>query len=113
MDQDYSYSCVSQALSAIKFVHCRVLGCESPVARIPRPRKGRYLPTVLSRGEVKRLLSAMRTPKHRAVWLVLYSAGLRVEGALRLRLEDIDSERGLIFVRDGKGRKDRVVMLAA
>jgi integrase len=112
MDHEYSFSYVSQALSAIKFVHTRVLGCESPVARIPRPRKGRYLPTVLSRGEVKRLLAALKDPKHRALALVLYSAGLRVGEALRLRLEDIDSERGLIFVRDGKGRKDREVMLA-
>jgi len=112
MDQDYSFSYVSQALSALKFVHTRVLRCDSPVARIPRPRKGKYLPTVLSRGEVKRLLAALRDPKHRAVVLVLYSAGLRVGEALRLRLEDIDSERGVILVRDGKGRKDRVVMLA-
>jgi site-specific recombinase XerD len=112
MDQDYSFSYVIQALSAIKFVHTRVLHCDSPVARIPRPRKGRHLPTVLSRGEVKRLLAALRCPKHRAVVLVLYSAGLRVGEALRLRLEDIDSERGVILVRDGKGRKDRVVMLA-
>ena len=112
IDQDYSFSYVSQALSAIKFVHTRVLRCDSPVANIPRPRKGRFLPTVLSREEVKRLLAALRDPKHRAVVLVLYSAGLRVGEALRLRLEDIDSERGVILVRDGKGRKDRVVMLA-
>jgi len=112
MDQDYSYSYVSQALSAIKFVHRQLLRCESPVARIPRPRKGSPLPTVLGRGEVKRFLAELRNPKHRAVVLVLYSSGLRVGEALRLRLEDIDSERGVIHVRDGKGRKDRVVMLA-
>jgi len=112
MDKGYSFSYVSQALSAIKFVHLNVLRCESPVARIPRPRKGKYLPTVLSRGEVKSLLGAVKDPKHRAVMMVLYSAGLRVGEALRLRVQDIDSERGLIFVRDGKGRKDRMVMLA-
>jgi site-specific recombinase XerD len=110
--REYSYSYVSQALSAIKFVHLHVLHCDSPVARIPRPRKGRYLPTVLSRGEVKGLLQAVKDPKHRAVVMVLYSAGLRVGEALRLRVQDIDSERGLIFVRDGKGRMDRMVMLA-
>ncbi len=112
MDQGYSYSYVSQALSAIKFLHREVLRCDSPVARIPRPRKGRYLPTILGRREVKRLLDALRTPKHRALVLLLYSAGLRVGEALRLRVSDIDSERKLIHVRDGKGRKDRVVMLA-
>jgi site-specific recombinase XerD len=112
MEKGYSYSYVSQALSAIKFVHLRVLHCDSPVARIPRPRKGRYLPTVLSRKEVKALLDALKNPKHRAVAMVMYSAGLRVGEALRLRVQDIDSGRGLIFVRDGKGRKDRMVMLA-
>ena len=112
LDADYSYSYVSQALSAIKFVHVHVLRCPSPVARLPRPKQGKHLPTVLSRREVKRLLEAMRCPKHRAVAMVLYSGGLRVGEALRLRLQDIDSERGVIHVRDGKGRKDRLVMLA-
>lgn len=112
MDKGYSYSYVSQALSALKFVHTQVLRCSSPVARIPRPKKGKYLPTVLSRGEVKRLLAKLKDPKHHAVAMVLYSSGLRIGEALRLRVQDIDSERGLIFVRDGKGRKDRMVMLA-
>lgn len=112
MDEGKSHSYVSQALSAIKFVHRQVLHCSSPVARIPRPKKGKYLPTVLGRSEVKRLLDAIKDPKHRAVVMVLYSAGLRIGEALRLRVQDIDSERGLIFVRDGKGRKDRMVMLA-
>ncbi|MBT8395462.1 MAG: tyrosine-type recombinase/integrase, partial [Gemmatimonadetes bacterium] len=112
IEREYSFSYVNQALSAIKFVHRDVLGCESPVARIPRPRRGRHLPNVLAREEVRRLLSELRNPKHRAVALVLYSSGLRVGEALRLRVQDIDSERGLIHVRDGKGRKDRVVMLA-
>jgi site-specific recombinase XerD len=112
MAKGYSYSYVSQALSALKFVHTHVLSCRSPVARIPRPKKGKYLPTVLSRGEVKRLLAKLKDPKHHAVAMVLYSSGLRIGEALRLRVQDIDSERGLIFVRDGKGRKDRMVMLA-
>jgi integrase/recombinase XerD len=112
LDGGYSHSYVSQALSAIKFVHTTVLRCHSPVARLPRPRKGKYLPTVLSRGEVRRLLDELRDPKHRAVALVMYSSGLRIGEALRLRVQDIDSERGLIHVRDGKGRKDRLVMLA-
>lgn len=112
LDKDYSFSYMSQALSAIKFVHTKVLKRASPVARIPRPRKGSHLPTVLSRGEIKRLLAQLRTPKHRAIVLLLYSSGLRVGEALRLRVQDIDSERGLIHVRDGKGRKDRMVMLA-
>lgn len=112
MDGGYSYSYVSQALSAIKFVHGKVLHTNCPVARIPRPKKGKHLPNVLSRKEVRRLLEALTNPKHHAVAMIMYSSGLRVGEALRLRLQDIDSERGVIHVRDGKGRKDRVVMLA-
>jgi site-specific recombinase XerD len=113
LDRGFSFSYVSQALSAMKLVHQQVLRCDSPVARIPRPRGGKHLPTVLSRGEVRRLLDRLRYPKHRAIVLLLYAAGLRVGEAVRLRVEDIDSDRRVIHIRNGKGRKDRVVMLAA
>ncbi len=112
LERGVSHSYVSQALSALKLVHEKVLHTASPVARLPRPKGGRPLPTVLSRGEVKRLMDRLRTPKHRAVVLLLYAAGLRVGEAVRLRVSDIDSERRVIHVRNGKGRRDRVVMLA-
>jgi len=68
-------------------------------------------PEVLSRAEVLRLFEAVSNLKHRALLMMIYSAGLRVGEAVRLRVEDVDSERRLLHVRQGKGRKDRYVML--
>ena len=61
---------------------------------------------------MKRFLEALTTPKHRAIAFVLYSGGLRVSEAARLKVADIDTERGQIHVRQGKGQKDRYVMLS-
>ncbi|MFC1661712.1 tyrosine-type recombinase/integrase [Gemmatimonadota bacterium] len=112
VDRGRSHSYMSQAISALKLVHHSVLHCPSPVARIPRPRKRRSLPTVLSREEVRCLVEAITDPKHRTLVVLLYSAGLRVSEALRLRVQDVDEGRRVIHVRSGKGNKDRIVMLA-
>lgn len=107
-----SHSFANQALSALRFLHKHVLNTPSPVVDIPRAKRQKTLPRVLSEEEVKRFLSALEVPKHRAIAFVLYSGGLRVSEAARLKVEDIDSERGQILVRQGKGRKDRYVMLS-
>ena len=107
-----SHSYVGQAYSALRFLHVRVLGTPGPVAKIPRPKKQKRLPKCLSEPETRRFLAALNFPKHRAIAFVLYSAALRVGEAVRLKTNDVDSDRGLIHVRQGKGRKDRYVMLA-
>ena len=107
-----SHSYTNQALSALRFLHLRVLGAPVPVAGIPRAKKKKALPVVLSESEVRRFLDALGSPKHRAIAFILYSGGLRVSEAARLKIADIDSERGQIHVRQGKGRKDRYVMLS-
>ena len=107
-----SHSYTNQALSALRFLHRTVLRAPEPVSGIPRAKKKKALPKVLSEAEIKRFLAALKTPKHRAVAFVLYSTGLRVSEAARLKVMDIDSDRGQIHVRQGKGRKDRYVMLS-
>jgi site-specific recombinase XerD len=82
------------------------------VADIPRPKRKKLLPKVLSKDEIRSFLGALKTPKHRAIAMVLYSGGLRVSEAARLRVEDIESQRRQIRIRQGKGRKDRYVMLS-
>jgi site-specific recombinase XerD len=77
-----------------------------------RPPKSRKLPTVLSAREVVRLLQATRNLKHRAITGLLYSSGLRIGELVNLRLSDIDIGRKQVFIREGKGRKDRCVVLA-
>ncbi|MGK7311534.1 MAG: tyrosine-type recombinase/integrase [Candidatus Longimicrobiales bacterium M2_2A_002] len=90
----------------------RVLGVPGIVATIERPKPDRQLPTVLSRGEVRRILDAVEFPKHRLALTLAYSAGLRVSEVVALRVGDIDLERRMIRVRQAKGRKDRYTLLA-
>jgi integrase/recombinase XerD len=108
---DASSSYQRQAISAIKFL-ARVMGCEEVVETVQRPRRERKLPGVLSRGEVRRIIDAAEYPKHRLALMLVYSAGLRVSEVVRLKVGDIDRERGLIRVRGAKGRKDRYTLLS-
>ncbi len=107
-----SVSYHNQAVSAIKFLYRHVLRQHQPVAEVPRPLKERKLPAVLSREAVARLLNEVSNPKHLAVLALVYSAGLRVGEVVRLRVEDLDEDRGQIRVRGGKGRKDRYTLLS-
>ncbi|MEX0892489.1 MAG: tyrosine-type recombinase/integrase, partial [Gemmatimonadota bacterium] len=102
----------SQAVSAIRFLFETVLEQPQMALRVPRPRPEVALPQILSAGEVARLLEKPRYLKHRAILMLLYSAGLRVSEVVRLRPADLDEERGLLRVRRGKGRKDRQTLLA-
>jgi len=102
----------NQVVSAIRFLCESVLGRQRIAMRIARPRKERHLPAVMSREEVARLLKKTRNPKHRAILMLLYSSGLRVGEVVRLTPPDLDVDRGLVRVRQGKGRKDRYTLLA-
>ena len=102
----------NQAVSALRFLFDRVLEAPALADRIPRPKREEQLPRVLSTDEVRRFLAQVRHPKHRALVLLIYSAGLRVSEAVRLRPEDLDADRGLLRVRRGKGRKDRYTLLS-
>jgi integron integrase len=101
----------NQALSALLFLYKEALGTPLPwldaLERAVRPAR---MPTVLTRGEVGRLLAAMRGTKLLMASL-LYGAGLRLNECLALRVKDVDFEYRQIVVRDGKGAKDRVTML--
>lgn len=103
----------NQAVSALRFLFETVLDEPRMADRIPRPKAERRLPLVLSKEEVTRFLDELRHPKHRALVLLMYSAGLRVGEVVRLRPEDLDGDRGLIRVHRGKGGKDRYTLLAA
>lgn len=101
----------NQALSALLFLYRDVLGLDLPwMENVVRAKRARRLPVVLSRAEIQRLLAQMEGRP----WLLaslLYGAGLRLLEVLRLRVKDIDFDRGEIVVRDGKGAKDRRTML--
>lgn len=109
---NYSLSSHRQCISAIK--HFLILyDCNKiEVKDLKRPRKDRYLPTILSKEEVISLLQASRNLKHRAILALIYSCGLRVGELINLKLAHIDIARRQVFVKNSKGRKDRVVVLA-
>jgi integron integrase len=100
-----------QALSALIFLFDKVLGLPMPwLNDIGRPKAMRKLPVVLTPAEVQMVLGAL-DPRHRLVGQLLYGTGMRLMEGLRLRVKDIDFAHQTIIVRDGKGGKDRPVML--
>lgn len=100
-----------QVISALKFA-ARVLDQPIAVEPLQRPKRERQLPKVLSRAEARRIVHAPTHPMHRLALILVYSVGLRVSEVVRLRAGDIDLERGMIRVRNAKGRKDRYTLLA-
>ena len=111
-DKKSSHSFANQALSAVKFLAENVLNKYDLVVNIPRSKKEHKLPEVLSRQEVVKILSCIRNDKHRAILALVYSAGLRVGEVVKLKLEDIDVDRKLIHIKQGKGRNDRYTILS-
>ncbi len=110
-DRGLSPGTVNQACSSLKFFYVVILG-KTWDESIPRPLRGRKLPVVLSRTEIEAIFSALRNRKHRALLMTIYSGGLRCMEALQLKLSDIDSQRMLIRVRQGKGKRDRYTLLS-
>ncbi len=111
-DRRVTWSTFNVHVCAIRFFYRAVLQVDWDVEHIPYQKTGKRLPVVLSGQEVIALLNAAKNLKHRAILMTLYSAGLRASEAVHLRLEDIDSKRMMIRVAQGKGRKDRYVMLS-
>jgi site-specific recombinase XerD len=101
-----------QAISGLRFFYRNTLNRKIEVDRMPLPRYEKKLPVILSREEVKALLEAPKNLGHRAILATMYGAGLRVSEAADLKVRDLDGERKVIWVRGGKGNKDRQVMLA-
>ena len=100
-------------VSALRFLYDVTLKKGWPLDDvIPRPKRPRSLPVVLSREEVAQFLDAVQAVKHRAILTTCYAAGLRISEALRLTVSDIDSRRMVVRVANGKGQKDRYVMLS-
>ncbi len=107
-----SISTQNQAINSIKFYYEKVKGGEKMDLRIERPFKEKKLPEIISEHEVLKLLKATHNLKHKAIITMLYSSGLRRSELINLRLKDIDYDKRIIFVRGGKGRKDRTTLLA-
>jgi len=108
-----SWPALNQTVCALRFFYGVTLGQAEIPERIAYARTPRKLPVVLSTEEVVRFLEAVASLKTRTALTTAYAAGLRASEAVGLKIGDIDSERGVIQIRHGKGGKDRTVMLSA
>jgi integrase/recombinase XerD len=107
-----SWALFNQTVCALRFFYGTTLGSKEMIEEIPYPRFEKRLPVVLSQTEVAALLLSKKNLKHRAILTTIYATGLRVSEVTNLQVTDIDSTRMIVQVRQGKGRKDRLVMLS-
>jgi integrase/recombinase XerD len=107
-----SWSYYNQALCALRFLYRVTLGKEWVMEGVVCPKQEKKLPVILSPAEVTRFFEVITSLKHRAILMTAYAAGLRVSEVAALRVDDIDSQRMVLRVNQGKGRKDRYVMLS-
>ena len=104
---------ITIAVSALRFLYKVTLKKAWPFDDvIPAPKKPQILPVVLSPEEVVQFLECVHNPKHRTILTICYAAGLRISEAVRLAIPAIDSQRMVLRVEQGKGQKDRYVMLS-
>src|SRR6266513_6235442 len=103
---------VRQRLAALRFFYVKTLRRAWSLADTPYPRKTHSLPTILSQEEVAQLLHAACTPGERILLMTLYATGARRSELTHLTVSDIDSQRMVVHIRGGKGRKDRLCAMA-
>lgn len=106
------WAAFNQSVCAIRFFYGVTLHKDWDIQRIPYQKTGRKLPVVLSPEEVSRLFEVVTNLKHRAILMTAYAGGLRVSEVTHLRVRDVDGQRMMLRVEQGKGRQDRYVMLS-
>jgi len=116
IDKKASDETVRSACFAIKF-YLNAIKKDSAemqgiLDNLPNVKREKKLPVILSKEEIKKLISATKNINHRLIIQIGYSAGLRVSEIINLRWEDVDFDRNLIHLRKAKGKKDRIVMLS-
>lgn len=111
-EKKVTWSTFNIVVCALRFFYGTTLGKDWTIKHIPFAKTPRTLPTVLSQSEVGRMFETILNFKHLSMLILAYSAGLRVSEVATLKIADIDSERMMIHVREGKGRKDRDLPLS-
>lgn len=103
-DKKWEASTVNQAFNALRFLYVELYKMPFVISSLPRPKKEKKLPDILSQEDVLKIFSCVENLKHKTLLMLIYSAGLRVGEAVRLKISDIDSKRKLIHLRNAKGR---------
>lgn len=110
--KDVSFSSINQSASAIKYYYREILGRELTDSSFIRPKRGSQLPTTLTETEISSILAQIENIKHSSMIWLLYSSGLRVGELIDLRIEDVLSERKMLYLKSAKGNKDRYTILS-
>jgi site-specific recombinase XerD len=113
IEKKVSWTQFNQAVCALRFFYRVTLPRDFAVEHIPFAKRKKPLPTVLSVDEVRRLLGAPMNLKHRAMLSLIYATGARLNEARHLRVADVDGERMMVHIRNGKGGKPRMVPMSA
>lgn len=108
----FSASFQNQVVNSIKLFFKKIENKNLNPELIHRPKSAKILPNVLSKEEVKKILDAPVNIKHKAMLSLIYSCGLRRSELLNLKILDVDSKRGLLIIKQSKGRKDRITPLS-
>lgn len=111
-EKEASVSTRTVAVSALRFLYTVTLKQDQVIEMIPAPKNESRLPVILSSGEVLRLLEAAPSFTHHVIFSTMYGTGMRISEALHLRIPNLDSQRMIIQIEQGKGRKDRYVPLS-
>ena len=101
-----------QTICGLRFLYTKVLRHEWMAEHIPFPRRARPLPEFLTPEEMAQVIRAVENPKHCMMLETIYATGVRCGELVRLRVEDLDSKRKVIIVRNGKGQKERLTLLS-
>lgn len=107
-----SASYQNQMVNAVKLFFQTVQNRRLDIEKIHRPKKSKTLPNVLSKEEIKAILEVHGNIKHRAMLSLIYACGLRCGELLHMKIDDIDSKRNIVIIRQSKGKKDRIVPLS-
>ncbi len=112
MANHFSASYQNQVVNAVKLFFGKIENKKLNPELVHRPKRSKLLPNVLSKEEVKLILQALTNIKHKAMLSLIYSCGLRRSELLNLKITDVNSKRGLLIIRQSKGRKDRIAPLS-
>jgi len=112
LKEDYSSNTINRHLSGVRFFYRFVYGRHWYTDSLPRLKSPQIQPVILSKDEVSRMIQSVRKIFYKAIIMTLYSTGMRQQELRNLKITDIDSERMVITIRNGKGQKDRQALLS-
>lgn len=107
-----SENTIHSRINALKFYYEQVLDNEKIFFDIPRPKKAKKLPKVISKERIADLINSIKNVKHKTIIMLAYACGLRVSEVVSLKIKHLDGQRKVVYIEDGKGKIDRVVSLS-